>query len=156
MPTATGKIILNGMVITVNYKPGTTLLELLRHNLGLTGAKEGCNHGDCGACTVLLNGKPVASCVTPVEKAIDKEVLTVEGLSTLEKLHPIQEAFIESGAVQCGFCTPGMLMSSVALLNSNNHPSDAEIVSAISGNICRCTGYKKIIEAIKNVADTLN
>lgn len=155
MSTTTGNINLNGTEVRVSFERGTTLLELLRQNLGLTGAKEGCNHGNCGACTVLLNGKPVASCVTPAEKAIGKEVLTVEGLGTMEKLHPIQEAFIESGAVQCGFCTPGMLMSSAALLNSNNHPTDSEIVVAISGNICRCTGYKRIIEAIKNAAAML-
>lgn len=152
MTTVNGNIKINGNNVNVSVKRGSSLLDLLRQTLGLTGAKEGCNHGECGACTVLLNGTPIASCVTPVEKALGKEVLTVEGLATLEKLHPVQKAFIEAGAVQCGFCTSGMLMSAVGLLNSNPQPSEEEIIAAISGNICRCTGYIKIIEAIKKAA----
>lgn len=155
MATVSGNITVNGMTMRVSARRGTSLLELLRENLGLTGAKEGCNHGECGACTVLVNGKPVASCLTPVEKAIGKEVLTVEGLGTFEKLHPVQKAFIEAGAVQCGFCTSGMLISAVSLLNSNPSPSEAEITTAISGNLCRCTGYRRIIEAVKKAADLL-
>lgn len=155
MSIVSGAMIVNGMRVKVSARRGTSLLEMLRVNLGLTGAKEGCNHGTCGACTVLVDGKPVASCLMPVEKAIGKEVLTVEGLGSLEKLHPVQIAFIEAGAVQCGFCTSGMLISAASLLEKNQDPGEPEITAAISGNLCRCTGYRRIIDAIKKAAEII-
>ena len=125
-----------------------TLLDVLREQLGLTGTKNGCDAGDCGACTVIMDGKAILSCLTPVLQAAGKEIITVEGLAQEGKLHPLQEAFIECGAVQCGFCTPGMLLSAKALLDQNPSPTQEEVKVAISGNLCRCTGYKKIIDAI--------
>jgi carbon-monoxide dehydrogenase small subunit len=125
-----------------------TLLDVLRGQLGLTGTKKGCGAGDCGACTVIMNGKAIFSCLTPVLQAAEREIVTVEGLAQGGRLHPLQEAFIESGAVQCGFCTPGMLLSAKALLDQNPTPTREEVRMSISGNLCRCTGYKKIIDAI--------
>jgi len=126
----------------------TTLLDVLREQLGLTGTKKGCDAGDCGACTVVMDGKAILSCLTPVLQAAGKEIVTVEGLAQEGKLHPLQETFIECGAVQCGFCTPGMLLSAKALLEQNPSPTQEETKVAIAGNLCRCTGYKKIIDAI--------
>lgn len=143
------KFVLNGKEIQVDVPPYWTLLKLLREKLGLTGTKEGCGIGECGACTVLLDGIPVNSCLVLAPKVEGKEVQTVEGLGTREHLHPLQKSFIDHGAVQCGFCTPGMLMSSKALLEKNPHPSREEIKDAISGHLCRCTGYHQIIEAIE-------
>jgi aerobic-type carbon monoxide dehydrogenase small subunit (CoxS/CutS family) len=129
-----------------------TLLEALRYSIGLTGSKQGCDKGDCGACTVLLDGQPVLSCITPVWEAEHHEVLTVEGLASATGLHPLQDAFEANGAAQCGFCTPGILMSAYALLQRTTSPTRAEVLDALSGNLCRCTGYTKIIEAVENAA----
>jgi carbon-monoxide dehydrogenase small subunit len=139
---------LNGEEVTVQVKPSAMLVEVLRDQLELTGTKVACGEGECGACTVLLDGVPVNSCLVPALKAQGREVMTVEGLAPLGELHPLQKAFIEHGAVQCGYCTPGMLMSAKALLDHNPHPTEDEARLAISGNLCRCTGYAKILEAI--------
>jgi len=139
----------NGKDVTLEIEPDELLVEVLRDRLGLTGTKVGCEEGECGACTVLLDGKAVVSCLLPAMKAQGRKVETVEGLAAEGKLHPLQQAFIDCGAVQCGYCTPGMLMSAKALLDENPSPSEEEIREAISGNLCRCTGYRKIVEAIK-------
>jgi carbon-monoxide dehydrogenase small subunit len=139
---------LNGSPIKLEVKPNETLLDLLRYRLKLTGSKRGCNRGECGACTVLMNGKPVDSCLMLASKVNGKDVLTIEGLGSPGMLHPLQEAFIVNNTVQCGFCTPGMIMSAKALLDENPNPSREDIQEAISGNLCRCTGYLPIMEAI--------
>lgn len=146
------KLKVNREEYEVAIEPRRTLLEVLRENLGLTGTKQGCNEGECGACTVLMDGQVVNSCLLLAVEAQDKDILTIEGLAEGQQLHPLQEAFIEHGAFQCGFCTAGMLLSAKALLDSNPQPGEEEIRRAISGNLCRCTGYVKIIEAIKAVA----
>ena len=139
----------NGDTYTLAVEPWRTLNEVLREDLNLTGTKLGCGSGDCGACTVMVNGKSVSSCLTLAVEMDGKEILTVEGLAPSgEILHPIQDAFIEKGAIQCGFCTPGMEISALNLLNTNPSPSDTDIRTAISGNLCRCTGYNKIVDAI--------
>jgi carbon-monoxide dehydrogenase small subunit len=145
------KFKLNDRYVQVGVPSQWTLLRLLREKLGLTGAKEGCGIGECGACTVLLDGMPVNSCLVLAPKVEGREVRTVEGLGSRESLHPLQRSFIEHGAVQCGFCTPGMLMSSRALIDKNPNPTREEIKDAISGHLCRCTGYNQIIEAIETV-----
>jgi aerobic-type carbon monoxide dehydrogenase small subunit (CoxS/CutS family) len=139
---------LNGEEVTAQVKPSALLVEVLRDQLELTGTKVACGEGECGACTVLLDGVPVNSCLVPALKAQGREVMTVEGLAPLGELHPLQKAFVEDGAVQCGYCTPGVLMSAKALLDHNPNPTEDEIRLAISGNLCRCTGYAKIVEAI--------
>lgn len=139
---------LNGEEVTVQVKPSALLVEVLRDQLELTGTKVACGEGECGACTVLLDGVPVNSCLVPALKTQGREVRTVEGLASLGELHPLQKAFIEHGAVQCGYCTPGMLMSAKALLDRNPNPTEEEVRLAISGNLCRCTGYAKIVEAV--------
>lgn len=144
---------INGETAEVVVEPKTTLLHVLREDLGLTGTKEGCGIGDCGACTVLLDGKPVASCLTLAVEVRDREVLTIEGLSKDGELHPLQRAFIDHFAVQCGFCTPGMILSAKALLDKNPHPVEEEVRQALSGNLCRCTGYVKIVEAVLAAAE---
>src|SRR5690625_4374836 len=131
------------------------LLETLRYALGLTGSKQGCDKGDCGACTVLIDGEPVLSCITPVWEAEGREVLTVEGLASAAGPHPLQEAFGECGAAQCGFCTPGILTSAYALLQKTLTPTRAEIRESLSGNLCRCTGYTKIYEAVARAAEMM-
>ncbi len=138
----------NGISYRLSIETRRTLLEVLRENLGLTGTKKSCNEGTCGACTVLIDGKPVASCLVLAIDAQGKEILTIEGLSEGEKLHPIQEAFLKHGAIQCGFCTPGMVMSAKAFLDENPQPTTTEIRKAISGNLCRCTGYQHIVDSI--------
>ncbi len=143
----------NGERREVLVEPRTTLLQVLRENLGLTGTKQGCNGGDCGACTVLIDNHPVDSCLTLAIEAQGKEILTIEGLDHQGKLHPLQQAFIDHYAVQCGFCTPGMILSAKALLDKNSHPTEEEVREAISGNLCRCTGYVKIVEAILAVVN---
>lgn len=125
-----------------------TLLEVLRERLSLTGAKEGCQDGSCGACTILLDGKPVRSCLILAVEAEGRDILTIEGLARSEELHPIQEAFINQGGVQCGFCTPGLILTAKALIDSNPEPTETEVKEAISGNLCRCTGYTKIVKSI--------
>ena len=139
----------NGEIYEVAIDTHRTLLEVLRENLGLTGTKEACDLGECGSCTVLMDGRPVLSCLTLAIEAQGKDILTVEGLAKEGKLHPLQQSFVDHGAIQCGFCTPGMIMSAKALLDGNPSPTEEEIKKAISGNLCRCTGYVKIIEAIK-------
>ena len=144
---------LNGEEIKVEVEAHWTLLYLLREKLGLKGTKEGCGYGECGACTVIIDGKAVNSCLFPVMEAEGKQVTTIEGLATKEGgLHPLQQAFVDHGAVQCGFCTPGMIMSAYGLLQEKADPTDEEIKESIEGNLCRCTGYVKIIEAIRSAA----
>lgn len=145
----------NGETVEVAVEPAAMLLDVLRDELGLTGAKEACGRGECGACTVLLDGKAVTSCITPAMKAMNKEVWTIEGLGIPGKLHPIQEAFVEHGAVQCGFCTSGMIMSAKALLDENPEPTETEVRVGLSGNLCRCTGYVKIVEAVLAAAEKM-
>lgn len=143
---------LNGQEVTVEVEPSDLLAYVLRDKLGLTGTKIGCDEGECGACTVILDGQAVDSCLLPAMKADGCEVVTIEGLAKDGELDPLQQAFIDRGAVQCGYCTPGLLMSARALLDQNPQPSEQEIKDAIAGNLCRCTGYFKIIEAIKEAA----
>lgn len=145
-------LIVNGNNYNINVDTRMTLLEAIREKIGLTGTKEGCSIGECGTCTVLLDGKPIYSCLMLAVEAEGKDILTIEGLTDSEGMHPIQKSFIEHGAVQCGFCTPGMIMSAKALLDENPRPTEDEIRKAISGNICRCTGYAKIIEAIGSLS----
>jgi len=140
---------INGEVRSVQVEKNWTLLYVLREVLDLTGAKCGCNTGDCGACKVIIDGEAVNSCLVLAPKAVGKEIETIEGLSNGPELHPIQQAFIDAGAVQCGYCTPGMIMSAKALLDKNPDPSEEEIRAAISNNLCRCTGYVKIVDAIR-------
>ncbi|MDP8240978.1 MAG: (2Fe-2S)-binding protein [Candidatus Hatepunaea meridiana] len=146
---------INGLSYEVAVEPRQTLAELLRYDLGLTGTKIGCGIGDCGACTVLLDGVPVFSCLTLAMEADGCDVLTIEGVADNGKLHPIQQAFVDIGAIQCGFCTPGMVLNTLALLRKNPHPTEAEIRRALSGNLCRCTGYQKIVEAVQEAAITM-
>jgi carbon-monoxide dehydrogenase small subunit len=143
------KFILNEKKVEVDVPPNWTLLRLLRESLGLTGTKEGCGIGECGACTVSLDGMPVNACLVLAPKVEGRRVETVEGLGSRDSLHPLQKSFIDRGAIQCGFCTPGILMSSKALLEKNSNPTREEIKEAISGHLCRCTGYHQIIEAIE-------
>lgn len=142
----------NGEDYEVAVEPHRTLLEVLRESLNLTGSKEGCDQGDCGACTVLLDGEPVPSCLVLAIDAQDKDILTIEGLAKGSELHPLQRAFVDYGAIQCGFCTPGMVLTAKAFLERRPHPTREEVRKAISSNLCRCTGYAKIIEAIMAVA----
>jgi carbon-monoxide dehydrogenase small subunit len=148
-------IIVNGQVRGASVPPETTLLQLLRENFNLTGAKLGCDVGDCGACTVIVDGQAVNSCLMLAGQADGRQVLTIEGLASRERLHPIQTAFENSGALQCGFCGPGVLLSAKALLDENLNPSTQEIRDALSGNLCRCTGYTKMIEAVQDAARLL-
>jgi carbon-monoxide dehydrogenase small subunit len=145
-------VTVNGDTYTVAVRSHHTLLQVLREQLGITGPKRGCENGECGACTVLVNGLPVNSCLVLAPEADGADILTVEGLSQDGDLHPLQEAFIEHNAVQCGFCTPGMLMSAKALLDREADPTEEEIREALVGNLCRCTGYVRIIDAIQDVA----
>ncbi|MDP2724935.1 MAG: (2Fe-2S)-binding protein [Syntrophales bacterium] len=138
----------NGESYEAAVDPHRTLLEVLRENLGLTGAKEGCDLGACGACTVLIDGKAVLSCLTLAVDSQEKEITTIEGLAKEGKLHPLQQNFVNHGAIQCGFCTPGMILSAKAMLDKSPKPTEEEVKRGISGNLCRCTGYTKIIEAI--------
>jgi len=140
---------LNGESVTVEVEPFELLVDVLRDKLGLTGTKIGCNEGECGACTVIMDGQAVLSCLLPAMKAHGREVVTIEGLGHDDELHPLQQAFIEQGAVQCGYCTPGMIMSAKALLDENPRPSAEQIEEAMAGNLCRCTGYLQIIEAVE-------
>jgi aerobic carbon-monoxide dehydrogenase small subunit len=146
-------ITVNGDELELAVGANSTLLEVLRDQLGLTGTKEGCSEGVCGACTVLMNGFPVRSCITLALEAEGAEVTTIEGLSAGgDKLHPVQQAFIDVGAVQCGFCTPGMVLTASALLERSPNPTEDDIKNALAGNFCRCTGYTKILDAVKSAA----
>ncbi|MBU2602028.1 MAG: molybdopterin-dependent oxidoreductase [Actinobacteria bacterium] len=155
MNRQTAHLRVNGRVYELEVDSGATLLDTLREDLGLTGTKRGCSEGECGACTVLVDGVTVNSCLYPTMKASGHDILTVEGLGTMENLHPLQEAFLRGGAVQCGFCTPGMLLAAKALLDGNPNPTEDEIRLAISGNLCRCTGYAKIVSAVQDAARTM-
>jgi len=143
------RLIVNEEVHELLVEPNELLIDVIRNRLDLTGTKEGCGTGDCGACTVIMDGKPVHSCLTLAIEADGKEILTIEGMTRDGELHPIQQAFIDEGAIQCGFCTPGMVLVAKALLDEIPHPTEEEIKMGIAGNICRCTGYMKIIEAIR-------
>lgn len=145
----------NGTLHELNVKPWQTLLEVLRDDLGLTGTKEGCGLGECGACTVIMDGKAVNSCLVLAVEVDGVQISTIEGLADGDRLDPLQEAFVEHGGLQCGFCTSGMIMSAKALLDENPDPSEAEIRRGIAGNLCRCTGYTKIIESVASAAETM-
>jgi carbon-monoxide dehydrogenase small subunit len=147
------KILVNGESHEIAVKPNDTLLEVLRDRIGLIGTKEGCGVGECGACTVLMGGRPVLSCIILAMDADGSDITTIEGISTGEEFDPLQKSFIQHGAVQCGFCTPGMILAAKELLDNVENPSIDQIKDAISGNLCRCTGYTKIIEAIRAVGD---
>ena len=148
--------IINGQKKTIETTPSTRLLDLIRDDLRLIGTKEGCGKGECGACTVIMNGELVASCLVLAPQADGAVITTIEGIGSGAHLDPIQEAFIETGAVQCGFCTPGMILAAKKLLEENPHPDEDEIKRGISGNLCRCTGYQKIFDAIKLAANKLS
>jgi carbon-monoxide dehydrogenase small subunit len=143
----------NGEEYEAVVAPNRTLLEVLRDGLYLTGTKEGCGEGACGTCTVLLDGKPVRSCLTLAVEVQGREITTIEGLASIGELHPVQKAFVEYGAIQCGFCAPGMILTTKALLDENPSPTEQEARQAISGNVCRCTGYAKIVEAMLKAAE---
>lgn len=145
---------LNGKPVEATIDAHELLSDTLRERFNLTGTKIGCGEGDCGACTIIMNGKTIKSCITLAAKADKADIVTIEALGTIDNLHPIQQAYIEEGAVQCGFCTPGMVLSTKALLDQNANPNKDEIKEAISGNICRCTGYVKIEKAIEKAATT--
>lgn len=145
---------INGTYYETVVAPGDTLLDVLREKLNLTGAKQGCDGtGECGACTILINGKAVNSCLVLAMNAVDKDIVTIEGLAKGTELHPVQRAFLEYGAVQCGFCTPGMILAAKAFLDENPQPEIEDVIAAIRGNLCRCTGYVKIVEAIQHAAE---
>ena len=148
-------MVVNGQERTVTTDPERPLLDVLREDLHVTGPKYGCGEGRCGACTVLVDGKRTLACVTPVSLADKKAIMTIEGLAKGDDLHPVQEAFIEEGAMQCGYCTSGMILSAVALLQENPNPSDEQIVAGMNGNICRCNGYTKIVNAVHRAAEKM-
>ena len=147
---------INGEPVEIVCEPRESLLEVLRDTLRLTGAKEGCNNGNCGACNVILDGRLVNSCCVLAVEVKDAEVTTIEGLATVEGLHPVQEAFLQGAALQCGICTPGFIVSTKALLDKNPNPTETEIRCWLAGNLCRCTGYDKIVRAVQAAAENLN
>lgn len=149
------RLTVNGEDYELLVAPNRTLLDVLRDDLGLTGSKKGCDSGECGACTVLLDGLPILACITLACEVEAKKIDTIEGLASEGRISPLQKAFIEHGAIQCGFCTPGMVLSASALLRSNPAPTEEEIKKGISGNLCRCTGYLKIVEAIHSAAEEI-
>ena len=154
-----GRIIqmkINDTKYEVDVEPNQTLVEVLRDQLGLTGTKVGCGEGDCGSCTVIMDGKPVTSCLVLAVEANGRNIVTIEGLETDQGLHPLQQAFVHKGAIQCGFCIPGMILSAKGLLDQKPDPDISEIRRAISGNLCRCTGYQKIVEAIQYTSKKRN
>lgn len=144
---------INGKLRSVKTNPERMLLDVLREDLHLTGTKYGCGEGQCRACTVLMDGKPVTSCLTPAKKAENKEIITIEGLARADTLHPVQEAFLHEGAMQCGYCVPGMILTAVGLLEKNPNPSQDQIVEWMNGNLCRCCGYSKILSAVRRAAE---
>ncbi len=145
--------VVNGEPVTLAVSPRATLLDALRDKLELTGSKYGCGEGECGACTVLLNGKPVNACLVLALECSGTDILTIEGLRENGNLHPLQQAFVDHGAIQCGFCSPGMIMAAYALLESNPTPTKQQIERSLEGNLCRCTGYRKIVDAVQSLAD---
>jgi carbon-monoxide dehydrogenase small subunit len=147
---------INDELYVLAVEPQQTLLEVLRDSLNLTGTKEGCGTGECGSCTVLLDGKPVLSCLILAVECVNREITTIEGMGSIESMTPIQEALIEKGGVQCGFCTPGMVLAATAMLNQNPKPSEAEIKRSLEGHLCRCTGYNKIIEAVEAAMEKIS
>lgn len=148
-------VTINGEKMELMVDPAMTILDMLRNQLLLTGTKKGCGEGECGACTIIMNGQAVKSCIMPVMKAMDAEIETIENLNKKNQLHPLQQSFIDKGAVQCGFCTPGMIMAAKALLADNPNPTDEEVKFGMTGNICRCTGYVKILDAVQAAAKTM-
>jgi len=148
-------VTVNGKHFTCAIDPETRLLDLLRDTLHLTGTKEGCGEGECGACTVLLDGRPVNSCLVLAAQAEGASVETIEGLASATGMHPVQQAFVDAGGVQCGFCTPGFVMSTVALLRRTLQPTEEEILTALEGNLCRCTGYANILKAVRLAAERM-
>jgi len=152
---ATITLIVNGRKRTVVTDPERPLLDVLREDLGVTGPKYGCGEGRCGACTVLMDGQRALSCITPVGDADRKKITTIEGLADGDHLHPVQQAFLDEGAIQCGYCTPGMILSAVALLEENPRPTDEQIAEWMNGNICRCNGYAKILGAVRRAASQI-
>ena len=156
MTKQAANFIVNGQTCELLIEPHMTLLELLRGELGLTGTKYGYGTADCGACTVLVDGKPTLSCSTLAITVIDKNILTIEGLAEGNTLHPIQKAFIDNGAIQCGYCTPGMILTTKALLDENHEPTRKDAQEALAGNLCRCTGYVKIIDAVLDVTEIVS
>jgi aerobic-type carbon monoxide dehydrogenase small subunit (CoxS/CutS family) len=155
MTTLAITLSVNGHRYNLAVEPHRTLLSVLREDLGLTGTKQNCLEAECGVCTVLVDGQAVNSCIYPVMHAVGKEITTIEGLAVDGELHPMQRAFLQFQAVQCGYCIPGMIMSAVALVNENPDPTDEDIVAGLAGNLCRCTGYAKIIEAVHAAADEM-
>ena len=149
-------LIINQQSMQVEVEPHLTLLDLLRDQLLLTGTKEGCGTGDCGACTVLLDGEPVCSCLTLAVEAEGQHVRTIEGVATNGQLHPIQQAFVDEGGLQCGICTPGMVMSSIALLEANPRPTEGQVRESLAGNLCRCTGYTNIVKAVMKASEDMS
>ena len=150
------QITVNGVARTILVQPYYSLLDTLRDELHLTGTKKGCDEGDCGACTVLLDGQPVTACLVLAHSAHDADVTTIEGLASGGELHPVQKAFVEHGGLQCGYCTPGLIMATVGLLNSNPDPGEEEVKYALGGNLCRCTGYSKVVEAAMAAAAAMS
>lgn len=152
------KVLINMTINDTQYdvavEPNTTLADMLRDQLGLTGTKKGCELGDCGSCTVIMDGRPVNACLVLAMQAAGRDIVTIEGLETEDGLHPVQQAFVDHGAIQCGFCSSGMILSGKSLLDNNPTPDETEIRTAISGNLCRCTGYQKIVEAIGNTGNS--
>lgn len=155
MATIHVELTVNGRPYAVDVKPSRTLVEVLREDLGLMGTKCGCGEGECGACTVVMDGKTVTSCLVPAVQAQGADILTIEGMADGDKLHPIQEAFVEAGAIQCGFCTPGFVLSTLVLLRRFPHPTEEQIREGLAGNLCRCTGYQKIFEAVNLAAEKM-
>lgn len=149
------KLNVNGKEYEVEVKPHWTLLQVIRDQLGLTGTKYGCGTGECGSCTVIIDGKPMTSCLVLAASAEGRKIVTIEGISNGDRLHPLQEAFIEEGAIQCGYCTPGMILTAKAFLERNPNPTEEDVRRAIDGNLCRCTGYVKIIKAILKASKKL-
>jgi aerobic-type carbon monoxide dehydrogenase small subunit (CoxS/CutS family) len=149
---ATIRFTVNGKARSVDTEPDRPLLEVVREDLGLTGTKYGCGEGQCGACTVLLDSRPVFSCVTPVRAAQGRKIVTIEGLAEGGKLHPVQQAFLDEGAMQCGYCTPGIVLRTVALLEGHPKPTEEQIIDGLNGNLCRCSGYHRILAAVRRAA----
>lgn len=148
-------VTVNGVTYSINIEPNRTLVDVLRDVLGLTGTKKSCNEGECGACTVLMDGKPVASCLVLAVDAQNRSITTIEGLADGENLHPLQVSFVQNGGIQCGFCTPGMIMSAKALLDENPGPTPLQVRTAISGNLCRCTVYQQIVDSVMAAAKAM-